>query len=126
MTKTGTIDYLCFIPFNFEDPIFVEFDTLVLDSGMGIESDDIFKYTIDILLETYTLYDLIDQLDRSLFPEHVPNDAVNGCVALCMTYITHVMAHMNQYKKDLNILVVQPVTVILNRKTSSVELMFTV
>lgn len=124
MTKIGTIDYLCYIPYDFDDPLFKELDMMVLDYGMGIESDDIFKYTFDILLDVYTLYDVIDTLDRTLFPEHVPNDALNSCIGLCMTYITHLMSQLTQYKQILNIMVVHPVEIILNRTTSTVELKF--
>ena len=122
MTTAGTTDYLCYIPFDFDEPLFQELDILVLDHGMGIESDDIFRYTMNILLEVMTIEDVIRELDVDIFPEHVPNDSLASSLSLCVSFINYLMKRLHQYKKDLNLLTTSPVRVLPNRYTSTLEL----
>lgn len=124
MIHTGTIGYLCYIPFDFEDPTFKEFDSIVLDQGMGLESDDLIKYTMNVLLEVTSFNDVLDMLDTVLFPEHVPNESADACLNLCIRFMVHLAGLLKQYKKDLNILVSTPIEVYLNRRTSTLELRF--
>ena len=124
MIHTGTIGYLCYIRFDFEDATFKEYDEIVLNQGMGLESDDIVRYTMNVLLEVITLNEVLDTLDKVLFPEHVPNESVETCMSVCVQFMIHLARSLKQYKKDLNILVSTPIDVYLNRRTSTLELTF--
>ena len=122
MITPGTIDCRCYIPFDFEESIFKELDDLVLDHGMGLDSDDIFRYTMNIILESMTIDDVIKELDWDIFPEHVPNDSLKASLSLCIQFISYLMNKLHHYKKDLNLLTNSPVCVLLNRYTSTLEL----
>lgn len=124
MIKNGTIDYLCYIPFDFEEPTYKTFDQMVVDYGMGLVSEDIFEYAMDILLETVTLDDVLNELDFKIFPEHVPNDSVRSCLSLCINFIAYLIKLFRQYKRYLNILVMHRARITLNRHTATVELRF--
>lgn len=122
MITAGTTDYLCYIPFDFDEPVFQELDIMVLDYCMGILTDDIFRYTINIILECMTIEDVIHELDVDIFPEHVPNDSLASSLSLCVFFINYLMNKLYQYKKDLNLLTTHPVKVLPNRYTSTIEL----
>lgn len=124
MTQTGTIDYLCYIPYDFNDPIFKEYDTQVLDHGMGVDSEHIFAYALDILLGIRSLEDIIDYLDNILFPVHVPNECAAPCIKLCINYIAHMMSSLHEYKTRLNLMVSSPTNVSINKSWSTIEVRF--
>lgn len=124
MIQPGMIDYLCYIPYDFSDPVFKEFDTQVLNHGMGLDSEDIFKFALDILLEINTIDSVIDYLDNILFPVHVPNECAEPCIRLCMIYITHMVYSLHDYKKHLNLLISSPTHVVINEDWSTIEVRF--
>lgn len=124
MTQPGMIDYLCYIPYDFNDPTFKEFDTQVLDHGMGVDSEHIFQFALDVLLEINTIDKIVDYLDRILFPVHVPNECATPCIKLCVNYITHMMSSLYEYKKQLNLIVSSPTRVVINKNWSTIEVRF--
>lgn len=126
MTRNGTTDYLCYIPFDFNDPTYLTLDNLVDDSGMGLVAEDIFKYAMNILVESTNLNDVLNEIDSNIFPEHVPNDSVNTCLSICITFISHLVSSLSQYKRYLYLLITNPIGIKLDKNASTLEITFSV
>lgn len=124
MIKNGMTDYLCYLPYDFTDPKFIEFDTHMLDCGMGVESEDIFGYALDIVLDVATLDDIVNYLDTILFPEHVPNEYSTPYISLCIKYIFHFTKDLYQYRRYIYLLVHDATNIKFNKITSTVEVRF--
>lgn len=126
MTNTGMTDYLCLLPFNFNDPTYVELDTMVLDFGMGLDPDWLFESAISIMFEITTVDDVMSYLDEHVFPEHVPNDSLSSCLTLCVIYINYVTSKLVGFKSFLNLMIRHLDGVILDRYASTVHVKFEV
>lgn len=124
MTKTGMIDYHCLLPFNFEDPIYREIDDLVLDCGMGLDSEHLFKYALRIMFDMATIDDVLKYLDDVVFPEHVPNDSLSTCLNLCIVFINYVTSKLIGYKGYLNLMVRDLSHVSLDKYASTIHVNF--
>lgn len=121
MTRHGTTDYLCLLPFNFTDPEYIELDTMVLDFGMGLDPDWLFESAVNIMFELTTIDDLLKHLDTCVFPEHVPNDSLGSCLSLCVIYIRYVHSKLIGFKSFLNLMIANLNIVTLDRYASTVH-----
>lgn len=126
MTKTGMTGYLCLLPFNFKDPTYVELDTAVLDYGMGLDPDWLFESALNIMFEITTLVDVLDNLDKNVFPEHVPNDSLSTCLGLCVVFIEHVLSKLIGFKQHLNLMIMKLSFIVLDPYASTVKVKFTI
>ena len=126
MTPVYTTDYLCLLPFDFNDPTFIEYDNMVLDYGMGLDTEYLFKSALGILFELTSIEDILNYLDTSIFPEHVPNDSLSTCMGLCLGFINHLLSKLLRFKGQLNLMVRQLDTVHLESIASTVRFRFSI
>lgn len=121
MTTIGMTGYRCLLPFNFEDPIYVQIDNMVLDYGMGLDSDYLFECALSVMFELKTIDDIMNYLDDVVFPEHVPNDSLSTCLSLCIGFINYVVSKLIGFKGPLNLLVTNLNRVSLHKYSSTVS-----
>lgn len=126
MTHTYMTGYLCLLPFNFKDPAYLELDTLVLDYGMGLDADYLFQSALGIMFDITSIDDVLNYLDDTVFPEHVPNDSLSACIGLCIGFINYVLSKLIGFKGYLNLMVTRLNKVTLDQRTSTIYMKFNI
>ena len=124
MTNRGMTDSICLLPFDFKDVSYRDLCDTILDYGMGLTVEYLFECAFNIMFELKTIEDVINYLDLTVFPEHVPNDSLASCLSLCIYTINYVLANFITYKQHLSLVIIDIKNVELSERSSTVSINF--
>lgn len=105
MMNNYTTGLRCLLSFDFDEEVYQSYYNEFLDSGMGVTEETVFIHAVNVIVGLQTLEDILSYLDAYVFPEHVPNDALQLCHKLYVNFIVYLVKNLSKYKPNLNCLV---------------------